>query len=158
MQGCSRSGFGDWSCFDGGLPPIKPSCSLLQITVCSVISLTQRSSDFYLLLWKVICKAHNQCLMAVEAAQLLIWTARWNRIILLARLPFVRLGVERCVQLQGRCSTWMKAKQAAVPRGQAGAKAVNYGWLKEPFRETVGWAGRSATLSFKNVCLNEEQQ
>lgn len=61
--------------------------------------------------------------------------------VLLARLPFVRLGVERWAQLQGRCSAWMGRNQAAVPPGQTGASAVNYSWLKELFRETVGLDG-----------------
>lgn len=69
--------------------------------------------------------------MADEAAQLLPGTARWNRIILLARLPFVRLGDERWAQLQGRCSAWMGCSQAAVPQAQTGARAVNDSWWRE---------------------------
>lgn len=95
--------------------------------------------------------------MADEAAQLLVWTARWKQIILLARLPFVRLGVERWAQLQGRCSAWMGCNQAAVPRGQTGVSAVKYSWLKELFQETVGLDGRSTALSFKNICLHKDQ-
>lgn len=69
--------------------------------------------------------------MADEAAQLIRVTARWNRIILLAGVPFVRLGVERWAQLQGRCSAWMGCNQAAVPQAQTGARAVNDSWSRE---------------------------
>ncbi len=103
----------------------RPAAEPNSVAICAIIRLTlyvrapHGCLEFYLKLWWAICECCNQWLITIQAAQPVVWTARWNWIIC-----WVQSAVASC---RADVPSGNGIMALLVPPGHIGASVVGYG-------------------------------